>query len=82
MDAWTDCSWLGVPGDRVEEYIEPVLKAYRGQSPKRHLVVVAHGIFNSEFLGALLARRKDLNTGSWEYRGEYILSSHALLLLG
>jgi broad specificity phosphatase PhoE len=54
---------------RIEKFIEPSLQQYRGQAPTRHLVMVAHGIFNAELLGALLARRTD-DRAAWEYRGE------------
>lgn len=54
----------------VSKYIEPVLRETRGQPPTgRHVVVVAHGIFNAEFIGALMARTR---TGAveWGYRGQ------------
>lgn len=63
-------SFLTRAGYRIEKFIEPSLKMHRGQAPKKHLVVVAHGIFNSEFLGALLARwRSGQEKAAWEYRG-------------
>jgi broad specificity phosphatase PhoE len=56
------------PG-RIEQFIEPNLKECRGQPPTRQVFVVAHGIFNAEFIGALLARRKDSQPLDWGYRG-------------
>ncbi|OWZ70806.1 hypothetical protein AYX14_03780 [Cryptococcus neoformans] len=54
----------------VEQFIEPILKECRGKpATSKHVVVVAHGIFNSEFLGALMARRKTNAPLEWNYRG-------------
>ncbi|KAK8845520.1 hypothetical protein IAR55_006235 [Kwoniella newhampshirensis] len=56
--------------EAIRLFIEPALKECHGQPPScRHLVVVAHGIFNAEFLGALLARRKTAQPLEWNYRG-------------
>lgn len=43
----------------IAKFIEPLIEANAGKSAAdaAHVFVVAHGIFNSEFLGALLARR-------------------------
>ncbi|ODN76113.1 hypothetical protein L202_06045 [Cryptococcus amylolentus CBS 6039] len=54
----------------IEQYIEPILQESRGKPPSdKHVAVVAHGIFNSEFLGALMARRKGNAPLEWQYRG-------------
>ncbi|WVR03515.1 hypothetical protein IAU60_000506 [Kwoniella sp. DSM 27419] len=56
--------------EAIRQFIEPILEGCRGQPPSsRHVVVVAHGIFNAEFLGALLARRKDHRPLEWGYKG-------------
>ena len=55
---------------RLETFLEPVLRDYRGQPPRRHCVLVAHGIFNAELIGALLARRRGDVPLEWAYRGE------------
>ncbi|KAL7418765.1 hypothetical protein Q5752_006448 [Cryptotrichosporon argae] len=56
--------------DAVAQFIEPHLRAAHGQPPaSTHVVVVAHGIFNSELLGALLARRNGPPQAGWGYRG-------------
>ncbi|WVQ80266.1 hypothetical protein IAT38_002371 [Cryptococcus sp. DSM 104549] len=56
--------------DAIAKFIEPILEESRGQQPlSKHIVVVAHGIFNSEFLGALMARREAGNALEWHYRG-------------
>lgn len=56
----------------VEQFIEPILKECRGKpATSKHVVVVAHGIFNSEFLGALMARRKTNAPLEWNYRGKF-----------
>lgn len=45
-------------------------KSY-GQAPELEcLAVVAHGIFNYEFLGALLSRRPEGIDAFWAYKGE------------
>ena len=56
---------------RVETFLEPILRDYRGQPPRRHCVLVAHGIFNAELIGALLSRRKGEVPTEWAYRGEF-----------
>ncbi len=57
---------------RIAEFLEPILAANRGKdrASAPHIFVVAHGIFNSELLGALLARRP-ANAGKldWRYSG-------------
>ncbi|WWD22474.1 hypothetical protein CI109_106967 [Kwoniella shandongensis] len=56
--------------EAIRLFIEPALKESYGKPPSsNHLVVVAHGIFNAEFLGALLARRKNAQPLEWNYRG-------------
>jgi hypothetical protein len=55
----------------VGKFIEQHLQECEGKpASSRHVVVVAHGIFNSEFLGALLARRPTVAPLEWSYRGE------------
>jgi hypothetical protein len=55
---------------RIAQFIEPSLKEQRGQpADSKHIMFVAHGIFNSELVGALLSRVKgQVVRGS--YRGE------------
>jgi hypothetical protein len=54
----------------MRQFIEPNLRECRGRPPGcRHIFVVAHGIFNAEFIGALLARRKDSQPLEWGYKG-------------
>lgn len=56
---------------RIEQFIEASLKENRGKPPtSKHIAVVAHGIFNSEFTGALLARRQSDKPLEWGYKGE------------
>ncbi|KAK1926076.1 histidine phosphatase superfamily [Papiliotrema laurentii] len=56
--------------EAISKFIEQHLEECRGKPAKsRHVVVVAHGIFNSEFLGALLARRAGHAPLEWSYRG-------------
>ncbi|WVQ93756.1 hypothetical protein IAU59_000833 [Kwoniella sp. CBS 9459] len=56
--------------EAIKQFIEPILQECHGSPPtSRHVVVVAHGIFNAEFLGALLARRKDHRPLEWGYKG-------------
>ena len=56
--------------DRIAKFIEPSLQMTRGRPPSsKHVVVVAHGIFNSEFIGALLARRRGQGALEWGYKG-------------
>ncbi|KAK4685182.1 hypothetical protein P7C73_g4975, partial [Tremellales sp. Uapishka_1] len=56
--------------EAIANFIEPILQESRGQpASSKHIVVVAHGIFNAEFIGALLARRKDAAPLEWGYRG-------------
>ncbi|OCF45152.1 hypothetical protein I317_00954 [Kwoniella heveanensis CBS 569] len=55
--------------EAIKQFIEPILQECHGSPPSsKHVVVVAHGIFNSEFLGALLARRKDHRPLEWGYK--------------
>lgn len=56
----------------MSQYIEPFLEKSRGKSAADapHIFVVAHGIFNSEFLGGLLARRPpSVNNVVWKGSG-------------
>ncbi|KAJ9098342.1 hypothetical protein QFC19_006466 [Naganishia cerealis] len=56
----------------IAQYIEPILEKSKGKqgSDAPHIFVVAHGIFNSEFLGALLARRPpSVHNVSWRGSG-------------
>lgn len=57
--------------DRIAQYIEPLLVEAQDKPPSsKNIAVVAHGIFNTEFLGALLARLpKDEHPG-YVARGE------------
>jgi broad specificity phosphatase PhoE len=58
--------------DSIAQYIEESIRDHQDQSPKsKHIAVVAHGIFNSEFLGALIARLKGKRQIGWIYTGEY-----------
>jgi hypothetical protein len=55
----------------IAAFIEPVLKECHGSAAAdKHLMVVAHGIFNAEFIGAFLARRNDPRPVEWAYKGE------------
>jgi broad specificity phosphatase PhoE len=57
--------------DRIAQYIEPLLKECHGKpASSKHIAIVAHGIFNSEFVGALLARLHGARQIGWRYRGE------------
>lgn len=61
----------------IAQFIEPVLRESYGQPPSsKHLVVVAHGIFNYEFLGALLSRRPEGIDHHWAYKGEHVAREH------
>ncbi|EIW67919.1 hypothetical protein TREMEDRAFT_33028, partial [Tremella mesenterica DSM 1558] len=54
----------------IADFIEPILQTNHGRpASSKHIVVVAHGIFNSEFIGALLSRRKGQGSFDWGYRG-------------
>ncbi|KAJ9114428.1 hypothetical protein QFC20_001571 [Naganishia adeliensis] len=56
----------------MAQYIEPYLEKAKGKSSADapHIFVVAHGIFNSEFLGGLLARRPpSVNNVVWRGSG-------------
>ncbi|WVN91005.1 uncharacterized protein L203_106251 [Cryptococcus depauperatus CBS 7841] len=54
----------------IHDFIEPLLQKCRGLPPSsKHVVIVAHGIFNSEFLGALIARKKSNAPLEWSYQG-------------
>lgn len=54
----------------IATFIEPVLRECHGSAASgKHLVVVAHGIFNAEFIGAFLARRTDSRPAEWGYKG-------------
>ncbi|WRT63767.1 uncharacterized protein IL334_000692 [Kwoniella shivajii] len=56
--------------EAINRFIEPIIAGNHGSSPaSKHVVVVAHGIFNAEFLGALLARRRDHKPLEWGYKG-------------
>ncbi len=56
---------------RIETFIEPFLRESHGKPPThKHIVVVAHGIFNSEFVGALLARTH-VKPLEWGYKGMF-----------
>lgn len=58
--------------DRIAAFVEPALKESQGQLPSsKHLVFVAHGIFNHEFISAIMARRPE-GINAWEYRGKRI----------
>jgi len=60
----------------IGKFIEQHLQECEGKAAtSRHVVVVAHGIFNSEFLGALLARRPTAVPLEWSYRGEPVTLS-------
>jgi hypothetical protein len=55
----------------IAQYIEPSLKEFHGKpASSKHIAIVAHGIFNSEFVGALLARLHGARQIGWRYRGE------------
>ncbi|KAJ9121821.1 hypothetical protein QFC22_002444 [Naganishia vaughanmartiniae] len=56
----------------IAQFIEPIFERSKGKRGEDapHIFVVAHGIFNSEFLGALLARRPpSFNNVSWRGSG-------------
>lgn len=54
----------------VAEYIEPALREHYGEpAASYHVVIVAHGIFNYELMGALLTRRPEGIEKNWGYRG-------------
>ncbi|RSH81496.1 hypothetical protein EHS25_006853 [Saitozyma podzolica] len=54
----------------IAQFIEPLLRESRGRpAESKHIAVVAHGVFNSEFIGALLSRRPHSQHLSWSYRG-------------
>lgn len=56
---------------RIAQFIEKHIKEAEGKPAKdTNVVVVAHGIFNSQFLGALLARRSSKARLDWNYRGK------------
>lgn len=62
----------GGAGARITQYIEPILQSARGKpfSSAPHVFVVAHGIFNSELVGALLSRRPvNAPRLEWKYWG-------------
>lgn len=64
------CAGRTVSDRSVAKYIEPALRAHYGQpAASYHVVVVAHGIFNYELMGALLARRPEGIEKNWTYRG-------------
>lgn len=67
---------------RIAQFIEPVLRETKGRPPtQRHVVVVAHGIFNSEFIGALLSRTKS-GALDWGYKGVcYAISGWSSLMI-
>ncbi|ORY34216.1 histidine phosphatase superfamily [Naematelia encephala] len=53
----------------ISQFIEPILEAHRSSpASSAHVFVVAHGIFNAEFIGALLARTTS-GALEWGYRG-------------
>jgi broad specificity phosphatase PhoE len=55
----------------IAQYIEPSLKELKGKpASSKHIALVAHGIFNSEFVGALLARLHGVRQIGWSYRGQ------------
>ncbi|KAL1407048.1 hypothetical protein Q8F55_006461 [Vanrija albida] len=55
--------------EAIAQFVEPAIKESQGQlAGSKHLVFVAHGIFNHEFIGAILARRPE-GINQWEYRG-------------
>jgi broad specificity phosphatase PhoE len=59
---------------RIAQFIEPSLKEQRGQpADSKHIMFVAHGIFNSELVGALLSRVKG-QVVRGHYRGESLVS--------
>jgi broad specificity phosphatase PhoE len=60
--------------NRIAQYIEPLLKECHGKpAASKHIAIVAHGIFNSEFVGALLARLHGARQIGWRYRGEWTM---------
>jgi len=62
----------------IAQYIEPLLKEFHGKpASSKHIALVAHGIFNSETLGTLLARLDGKRQVGWHYSGQsdYLPSS-------
>jgi broad specificity phosphatase PhoE len=54
----------------ISQWVEPALRESHGRAAEhKHIVVVAHGIFNSEFLGAIMTRRPGSQHMAWSYRG-------------
>ena len=54
----------------IAKFIERHFQECNDRPPTcRHIVVVAHGIFNAEFIGALLARRRSPSL-DWGYKGD------------
>lgn len=55
----------------IAQFVEQALRESYGSTPEsRHLVFVAHGIFNYEFLSAFLTRRPEGIDSHWAYKGE------------
>lgn len=62
----------------ILQYIEASLQESQGKPPtSKHIAVVAHGIFNSEFTGALLARRESDRPLEWGYKGESAINTRS-----
>lgn len=60
----------------IAQYIEPLLKEFHGKpASSKHIALVAHGIFNSETLGTLLARLDGKRQVGWHYSGESCIRS-------
>ena len=60
----------GLIPNSIATYLEPLLRDARGgPASSKHIAVVAHGIFNAEFIGALLARRQGEGPLEWSYKG-------------
>ncbi|BEI82810.1 hypothetical protein CcaverHIS002_0306780 [Cutaneotrichosporon cavernicola] len=54
----------------IKEFVEDALRESYGSTPEsKHLVFVAHGIFNYEFLSAFLTRRPEGIDTHWAYKG-------------
>ncbi|TXT04984.1 hypothetical protein VHUM_03804 [Vanrija humicola] len=54
--------------EAIAEFVEPAIRENQGKlASSKHLVFVAHGIFNHEFIGAIMARRPE-GINAWEYR--------------
>lgn len=69
-DAWS----------RIAQFIEASLRENQGKPPtSKHIAVVAHGIFNSEFTGALLARRQSDRPLEWGYKGALCQTLHGIV---